>query len=401
MFKERFVWRPWLLLGVVLALLGSASCDRKATKAVAKPVPPLVKVAPVKQAAIPIFMDFSGTVKAVKSVNIIPRVSGYIDKRYFQEGTQVDADARLYLIDPRPFQARLDNDKAVLKRHQATLTFFTEEAARYKRLAKSGAGSVEREQEAVEKRDETRADIEQDKAKIANAELQLGFTTITAPFAGRIQNTRINVGQLVAAQKDVLTTLVQLDPIYVVFNMSRRQVYEVQQLSRDGIAKPLPGKGFKTQVSLPTGKVYQHAGEVDFWSAQIDPSTDTLMARAIFPNPFKREVDVHLIPGQYVPIRLILGKQPAAILIPESALVQTQVGSHVFVVDQDSKVVQRKVQVSHSYDQQWVIKTGLAKGERVIVKGVQKVRPNITVRAEPLVLKKANAQHTGNKTSSS
>jgi len=354
----------------------------------------------VKQEAIPIFMDFSGTVKAVKSVDIIPRVSGYIEKRTFTEGTHVDEGAPLYLIDPRPFQARLDNDKAALKRTQATLTFWTEEVDRYTRLVKSGAGSVEKKQEAIEKRDETRADIEQDKAKIANAELQLSFTNITAPFRGRIQNTQINAGQLVAAQKDVLTTLVQLDPIYVVFNMSRRQVYEVQQLSLEGLAQPIPGKGFRTQVFLPNGKMYEHQGEVDFISAQIDPSTDTLLARAIFPNPFERDVDVQLIPGQYVPTRLILGEQPDAILIPEPALVQTQVGSHVFVVDKDNKVEQRKVEVSHSYDQQWVIKKGLAKGERVIVEGVQKVRPNIKVRAEPLAANEADPEHAAVKKSS-
>lgn len=383
-FVQRYRWRLILFLSVALALVLFAGCERKPTKAAAKP-PPLVKVATVVQKAVPIFMDFSGTVKAVKSVDIIPRVSGYIDKRYFTEGTHVEKGAPLYLIDPRPFQARLENDQAVLKRNQATLTFWTEEVGRYTRLVKSGAGSVEKKQEAIERRDETRADIEQNKATIANARLQLSFTNITAPFRGRIQNTRINAGQLVAAQKDVLTTLVQIDPIYVVFNMSRRQVYEVQQLSLAGIAKSIPGKGFKTQVFLPNGKVYDHGGVVDFISAQIDPSTDTLMARAIFPNPFKLDADVHLIPGQYIPIRLILGEQPDAILIPEPALVETQIGSHVFVVDKDNKVEQRKVEVSHVYDQQWVVKKGLVKGERVIVEGVQKVRPKVIVRPEPLV----------------
>lgn len=382
MAQSGFGWRLAAVAAVVLALLVTAGCERKASEAAPKPPPPLVKLAEVKQETIPLFMDFSGTVQAIKSVDIIPRVSGYIEKRYFTEGTHVEEGAPLYLIDPRPFQARLDNYKAVLKRDQAQLGFWTEEAARYTRLAKQGAGSVEKQQEAVAKRDETAAAIEQDKANIAEAELQLSFTNITAPFKGRIQNTRINAGQLVTAQKDVLTTLVQIDPIYVVFNVSRRQVYEVQQLSFEGVVKPVPGKGFKTQVFMPNGKPYEHEGEVDFWSAQIDPTTDSLTGRAIFPNPFKRDVDVHLIPGQYVPLRLILGEQPDAILIPESALVQTQVGSRVFVVDKENKVAQRQVEVGRSYDQQWVIKKGLAKGERVIVEGVQKVRPGIVVRLE-------------------
>lgn len=384
MTQSGFVWRPVAAVAALHALLMATGCERKPPEAAAKLPPPLVKLAEVRQEAIPIFMDFSGTVQAVKSVDIIPRVSGYIEKRYFTEGTHVDAAAPLYLIDPRPFQATLDNYKAALKRNQAQLGFYTEEAARYTRLAKQGAGSVEKQQEATARRDETRAAIEQDKANIAQAQLELSFTNITAPFKGRIQNTEINAGQLVTAQKDVLTTLVQLDPIYVVFNVSRRQVYDVQQMSAEGFVKAIPGKGFKTQVFMPNGKPYEHEGEVDFWSAQIDPSTDTLTGRAIFPNPFKRDIDLHLIPGQYVPLRLILGEQPDAILIPESALVQTQVGTHVFVVDKDNKVEQRPVEVSRSYDQQWVITKGLEKGERVIAEGVQKVRPGIAVRVEPL-----------------
>jgi membrane fusion protein (multidrug efflux system) len=388
--EKRILWWSISCLGA-LGLLVSAGCERKPATVAAKPPPPLVEIAEVKQEAIPIFMDFSGTVQAIRTVDIIPRVSGYIEKRYFTEGTHVEQGAPLYLIDPRPFQARLADDKAALKRTQASVVFWTEEAARYDRLAKAGAGSVEKLQEAIQKRDQARAEIEQDKAKITNAELDLSFTNITAPFRGRIQNTRIHVGQLVTAQKDVLTTLVQLDPIYVVFNVSRRQVYDVQQLNLQGLVKALPDKGFKTQVFMSNGKVYEHEGEVDFWSAQIDPSTDTLTGRAIFPNPYKRDIDVHLIPGQYAPLRLILGEQPDAILIPEAALVQTQVGSHVFVVSEDNKVEQRSVEVSHSYDQQWVIKKGLKKGERVIVEGVQKVRPGITVRPEPWQQGKAEA----------
>lgn len=397
MSGSRFSWSTVAVTTAVLTLLMTAACDRKPPGASAKPPPPLVRLAEVQQEAIPLFMDFSGTVQAVKSVDIIPRVSGYIEKRFFTEGRHVDEGAQLYLIDPRPFQATLDNYKAALKRNEAQLVFWKKEAARYTRLAKQGAGSVEKQQEAVAKRDETIAAIEQDKANIASAQLNLSFTSITAPFAGRIQNTRINAGQLVTAQKDVLTTLVQLDPIYVVFNVSRRQVYEVQELSFQGVVKPVPDKGLKTQVFMPDGKLYEHEGEVDFWSAQIDPTTDSLTARAIFPNPFKTDVDVHLIPGQYVPLRLILGVEPDAILIPEAALVQTQVGSHVFVVDKDNKVEQRPVEVSRSYDERWVITKGLAKGERVIVDGVQKVRPGIIVRTEPPVAEKPQASKDAGK----
>ena len=168
--------------------------------------PPDVRVAEVTRQKVPIIMTFSGTVKPVKSVDIIPRVSGYIDKRYFEEGTVVNQGDPLYLIDPRPYQARLDSEQAQLKEHEASAAFWKSEQQRYTKLAKVGAGSEEDKEKAIARRGEVLAMIDEDKANIENAQLDLSFTTITAPFSGRIQDTRINIGQLVHEQKDVLTT---------------------------------------------------------------------------------------------------------------------------------------------------------------------------------------------------
>ena len=366
------------VVGCVLILLLTGCGDKSKQKAA--PPPPTVTVVKVAQQKIPIIMQFSGTITSVKTVDIIPRVSGYIEKRYFEEGTFVNEGDPLYLIDPRPFKSRLDAHNAQLKSHQASLAFWKSETARYERLAAQGAASQEKKEGTITKLNETRAAIEKDKADIENARLQLSFTRIKAPFNGRIQQTRINVGNLVQKQRDVLTTLVQMDPIYVVFNISRNQVYEIQLLKRKG--KVFPVKEMKVELLLPDGSSYQQQGKVNFISFRINPTTDSVTVRGIFSNKFTERGDYDLIPGQYAPVRLILGENPDALLIPETALVETQAGTHVFVVGKDNKVESRKVVAGSPYKQQLVINDGLKHGEQVIIEGVQKVRPGMAVKPE-------------------
>ena len=367
-----------LFIGSVLIVLLTGCGDKSKEKTV--PPPPTVTVTEVAQQKIPIVMEFSGTITSVKTVDIIPRVSGYIEKRYFEEGTFVKEGDPLYLIDPRPFQARLDAHMAQLKSDQASLAYWENEAARYQRLAAQGAASQEKKEGALTKLDETKAAIDREKADIENAKLELSFTHITAPFSGRIQETRINVGNLVQQQRDVLTTLVQMDPIYVIFNLSRNQVYQIQLLKRQG--KLFSVEEMKVELLLPDGSGYPEQGKVDFISFRINPTTDSVTVRAVFPNKHIGSGDYDLIPGQYAPVRLILGENPDALLIPETALVETQTGTHVFVVGKDNKVESRKVVAGSSYKQQRVINEGLKLGESVIIEGVQKVRPGMAVKPE-------------------
>jgi membrane fusion protein (multidrug efflux system) len=373
----------------LIALL-AAACDGKAKKQAVKPAPPDVSVAEVTQSAVPIVMEFSGTIKAKKVVDIIPRVSGYIDKRYFEEGTFVKKGDPLYLIDPRPYKARLDAFNAQLELDQAGLVFWEKEIERYTSLAKQGAASQEKKEGVTAKRDETRAAVQKDKADIENSRLELSYTNITAPFSGRTQQTRINVGQLVHEQRDVLMTLVQMDPIYVMFSMSRRDVFEAQKLQEEGLGFKT-WKDFKVELIQPDGSLYAHPGKLNFVSAQIDPATDSLTVRAEFPNPLQQSQEVVLIPGQYVPLRLTVGKNPDALLIPEPALVESQIGSQVYVVGKDNKVESRTVEVGKSYQRQLIINKGLKKGEKVIVEGTQKVRPGVVVKPKPYSAKKASS----------
>jgi RND family efflux transporter MFP subunit len=315
----------------------------------------------------------------VTRVDIVPRVSGYIFERYFTEGTFVKEGDPLYLIDPRPYQETVNNFEANLTRDKATLKFWEAEVGRYQRLAKSGAASKEKLDATIAQRDTSLADIDKNKANISNAKLDLSFTKITAPFAGRIQQERIDVGNLVEKQRDVLTTLVQMDPIYVIFNVSRSEVYRVQLLRRKGWAYAV--EKMPVEVVLPDGKPYDAKGKLNFISFVIDPTTDSLTARGVFANPKKTQLgDFDLMPGQYVPVKLTVGEIPDALVIPQTALVETQAGKHVYVVGDGNKVEHRNVETGQAYNQNWVVTKGLKKGENIIVEGLQKVRPGIVVK---------------------
>jgi membrane fusion protein (multidrug efflux system) len=357
-------------------LVGLAGCEKPKQKP--QMPPPEVVVSDVKQEAVPIIMHMAGTVQPVKTVKIVPRVSGYIFERNFTEGSNVAEGDPLYSIDPRPYQSKLDSLKAQLEQNQANLQFWTDEAARYDRLAKKGNVSQEDKEKTDAKKAEAVATVDVTKADIENAELDLSFTKIKAPFSGRIENTLVHVGDLVQKQKTELTTVVQIEPIYVVSNISREQMYRVQQLQQQGLA-PTAVSEFKAQLVMPDSSIYSHLGTFNYISALVDPSTDTTQVRFEFPNP-KKGAQLSLIPGQYIPLQMIVGHQPDALLIPEKALLQTQEGTHVLVVDKDSKVEKRMVTTGASYEQQWIVEEGLKKGERVIAEGLQKVRPGMEVK---------------------
>ena len=344
------------------------------------PPPPQVSVAEVSQATVPIIYPFSGTVQAVKYIDIIPRVTGYITERKFVEGSIVKKDQLLYVIDPRPFKAALDSAQANLTRSEAQLTLWTGEVKRYTDLAKQGAGSEQQKEEAVAKEAETKADIEQDKANLETAKLNLEYTNLTAPFEGRIQNTKRNIGQLVDAESTVLTSLVQIDPIYVEFKVTRNELFEMQNLTSGELTgKTTDIANIKFKVTLPNGKEYGHEGTLDYMSSEINPATDTLMVRGIIANPEDKSNSESLISGQYVPVQVILGETPNSLLVPKAALVESQLGQQIYVVNSSNEVEIRTVTVGTLYQEQYVITAGVKLGETVIVEGTQKVRAGMKV----------------------
>lgn len=343
-----------------------------------------VSVTKVISQDIPRQYRFTGTLQAVKSVDIMSRVSGYIQSRDFVEGSIVKKGQLLYQIDPRPFQAQLDAALAQKEKDEASLAYWEIEVKRYTALAEKGAGSVERQQSTIARVAELKAAIQRDNANIKTAELNLGYTKITAPFDSRIQATQYNVGALVKENVDTLTTAVQVDPIYVLFNVSRMQLSQIQSFELDQSTDTDPStlEGSKVTLMLPNGKTYSESGKVDYLSAKIDPTTDMLEFRAVFKNQFKGGDQVELLPGQYCPLTLELGEIKDAILIPQTALVQGQLGNQVYVVGGDNTIEARDVVVGSEFESFFVVTKGLKAGEQIVKQGVQKVRPGAKVKVQ-------------------
>lgn len=372
-------WAPALALAILslAALFAGCSSSKKTEPA------PEVFVQPIKPQNVPINFLFNGTVNSVKTVKIVPRVTGNLEKRYFIEGSVVQAGDKLYLIDPRPYEAELLAAEGALEKSRAALVYWNAEVERYTKLAKKGAASKEKMQSSIASRDETRADILTDEANVASAALNLSYTNITAPFTGRIQQTNYHVGDLITANEDTLTTLVQLDPIYVIFSISRNELFLLQELGEKGVTRA-NWQEYTIRVKLPNNKDYRYDGSLDFLSAAIDPMTDNLTVRAIFPNPSSTNPLIDLIPGQYVPVEMIVGTQKDAIMVPQTAVTIGQAGPVALVVDKEKKVEARPLKILREYQQSWVISKGLKAGDNLIVRGLAKVKPGITVDAKPI-----------------
>lgn len=366
-----------LKLFMVLSLSLLTACDSQEQKKTT-PVLPKVVIAPVLQQTIPIAMQFAGTVRGNKEVVIKPQVSGYIVQQLFVDGSQVKTGTPLYQIDPRPFQANLNAAKAQLKRDQANSSFWNKEVIRYQQLSKKGFVSKAKMDSVAARQKEFAAAVLKDRADIEQSTLDLEYCSITAPFDGWIQQTNVYKGAVVSAQQTALTTLTSLDPIYVDFQISRRDAYTIQQLSIKGLG-PQKRSDITAKITLPDNSTYPQQGHVDYSSASFNPDTDTMVVRAIFPN---QSIDhahhyglaLVLTPGQYVPIILTVGQRPNALLIPQTALQETQQGSFVYVLGKNNTVTKRMLQKGVAYQQYWVIEKGLKAGEQVISEGLQKIR---------------------------
>ncbi|MFZ0258298.1 MAG: efflux RND transporter periplasmic adaptor subunit [Gammaproteobacteria bacterium] len=373
--------RSALALG--LALLTATACSEKGPAAPKAAWRPEVTVAEVRRETIPILMEFPGTVTSVRAVKIIARVSGQLVERKFTEGTYVDEGDLLYVIDPRPLQAQLAAATAQLAQDEASLKLWHAEAKRYDRLAARGAVSTEDKAKADAQLDEARAAVTKDRANIESAKLSLEYAHVTAPFHGYIQDTLVHEGSQVIEEQTVMTTLVQTNPIHVMFSISRSQLAAIQRLQSQGFA-PERLTGLAVSARLGDGSSFQQLGHLDFISAEVDPDTDTLQARAELPNPSGPRDYRALISGQYVPIVLTVGHHPDALLIPRASLLETQDGRFVYLVGKDNKVEKRKIEIGSGYQGDRVVHEGLKEGERVIVSGLQKVRSGAEVK--PLLL---------------
>lgn len=338
------------------------------------PGAPVVTVTHPRERKITEWDEFTGRFQAVQHVDVRARVSGYLESVHFQEGQIVHQGDLLFIIDPRPYQAAVSRAEGALAQAQSRLKLAQLDLARGERLLKKSAIS----REEVDKRratlQETQAGVEVAQAELRTAQLNLGYTRITAPVTGRISSRHVDVGNLIAsgASAQVLTTIVSLDPVYFVFNVSEDEYLKFERLCKQDDLSGDTGR--PAQLRLLDEQGWSHKGHIDFVDNSLDPGTGTLRMRAVFPNP-----DGVLRPGLFGRLRLSPAGPQKALLIPDAAVVSDQASKMVLTVAADGTVKPQPVKLGPLYGRMRVVKSGLSPADQVIVQGLLRARPGSKV----------------------
>jgi membrane fusion protein (multidrug efflux system) len=360
---------------LLLAALGACTGARTPSSG---PPAPQVSVITVHPGSVPVTTQLPGRTSAYLVAQVRARVDGIVLKRDFAEGSEVRAGQRLYQIDPAPYQASLNSATASLQKAQANLASTTAQAGRYKVLVAANAVSQQDYDNAVAFQGQAAADVATGQASVATAQINLGYTSVLSPITGRIGPSQVTQGAYVqAGAATLMATVQQIDPIYV--DLTQASV-EGLQLRRDVAAGRLKLNGpnqAKVTLSLEDGTQYPTIGALQFTDITVDQGTGSVTVRAIFPNP--RSV---LLPGMFVRARIEEGINENAFLVPQVGVTHDPTGqATALVVGPDNKVVVHTLQLRGTSGDQWIVEGGLDDGDRVIVAGVQKVRPGALVQA--------------------
>ncbi|HEX8042696.1 efflux RND transporter periplasmic adaptor subunit [Candidatus Deferrimicrobium sp.] len=369
-----------LALTALAGLLLFGGCQkghgRQATPA---PVPEVATVK-VSMESIALNTELPGRTSAYLTAEIRPQVNGIIQKRLFTEGSSVRTGQVLYQIDPAPFQANLDNAKAAAAKAEANLAAIRSRAERFKELLPEKAVSQQDYDDAAAAVKQTEADIEYWKAMVQTARINLGYTRITAPISGRIGKSNVTEGALVTAQQPTpLSVIQQLDTVYVDVPQSTAELLRLKRSLEGGRLNQAGANQKKVKLLMEDGSEYPLAGTLQFRDVTVDPNTASVILRVVFPNP-----KGILLPGMFVRAVVREGIKEQAILIPQQAVSRDPKGNPLaLVVDAGDKVSQRMLTLDRAIGDKWLVTAGLATGDRVIVEGMQKVRPGASVKAVP------------------
>ncbi len=383
-------------LALAAALLNGVwltGCDSR-TEAQPAPVPPEVATITLQPQRVELTTELPGRTSAYRIAEIRPQVSGIIQKRLFEEGSDVKAGQVLYQIDPAPFQVALDSAKASLGKAQANLPSIRLKVERYKELIVDKAVSQQDYDDAVAAVEQARAEIEYWKTQVEAARINLNYTRVTAPFAGRIGKTNVRTGTLVTAyQGQPFATVQQLDPIYVDVAQSSAELLRLRRNLETGQLSADEGNGRKVRLVLEDGSPYPLEGRLQFRDVTVDPATGSYTVRIVVPNP--KHV---LLPGMFVRAVVQEGVTEKAILVPQQGVSRTPKGDPIaLVVDESGTVRQRMLTLNRAIGDKWLIVSGLSDGDRVIVEGLLNVRPGVVVKAVPLDSPMGSANATPSK----
>lgn len=369
-------------LAVVLMLSGSLAltgCDDKQDQQGGQQMPE-VGVVTLKTEPLQITTELPGRTVAYRIAEVRPQVSGIILKRNFVEGSDIEAGVSLYQIDPATYQATYDSAKGDLAKAQAAANIAELTVKRYQKLLGTQYISKQEYDQALADAQQATAAVVAAKAAVETARINLAYTKVTSPISGRIGKSSVTEGALVQnGQASALAIVQQLDPIYVDVTQSSNDFLRLKQELANGSLKQENGKA-KVDLVTSDGIKFPQSGTLEFSDVTVDQSTGSITLRAIFPNP-----DHTLLPGMFVRARLQEGTKPTALLVPQQGVTRTPRGdATVLVVGADNKVETRQIVASQAIGDKWLVTDGLKAGDRVVVSGLQKVRPGAQVKVQEI-----------------
>jgi membrane fusion protein (multidrug efflux system) len=373
--------RQTLLIGAACLLLAGgvflASQGQPRAQAPPPNMVPEVGVVTLAPQRVELTTELAGRTTPYLIAEVRPQVGGIIKKRLFREGSDVKAGEVLYQIDPATYQAAADSAKAALAKSEANLFAARLKAERYKDLAAINAVSQQNYDDAYAAFKQAEAEAASSKAALDTARINLEYTRVIAPIAGRIGRSSVTAGALVTAnQASSLATVQQLNPIYVDVTQSSTELLRLKRDLASGALKSAGGDKAKARLVLEDGSAYAQEGTLQFSEVSVDQGTGAVTLRAVFPNP-KQD----LLPGMYVRAILETGVDEQALLVPQQGVTRNNRGeATVLVLDAENRVQLRTIETSRALGDKWLVTSGLAAGERVIIEGLQKVRPGATAK---------------------
>jgi membrane fusion protein (multidrug efflux system) len=363
-----------IILKIVLAataFLCFAGCKEKPRTT---PPPPIVEVTPVTQADVPIYHEWIGTLDGLVNATIRAQVTGYLLTQDYREGDAIKKGDLLFQIDPRPFQAVLDQANGQLAQAEARFGKTELDVKRYAPLVKDRAISQEEYDDAVQANLEAKAAVLSAKAQVEQSQLNLGFTRIVSPIDGIASIAKAQIGDLVGPATGELTTVSTIDPIKAYYSVTEQAYINFAKLFSKENDRAARLRQLEIQLIMADGAVYPQIGKIYAPDRAIGPTTGALRLEALFPNP-----DSALRPGEFVRVRIKFDTRHGALLVPQRAVSELQGAYQVDVVDADNKVHVQPVRVGERSGGLWIIEQGLESGQRVVVEGLQKIRDGVTV----------------------
>lgn len=376
--------RSWVVVLVCATgtLVAATSGCRKGPGGPAPPAPPSLPVSRPVQRVVTDYVEYTGRTDAVESVGVRARATGYLLAVPFREGAEVKKGDRLFEIDPRPYQALVDQARAQIGVAEALQKYAAANRERARLAYEKGAGSKQDLDQAVAYEEEVAAEIRAYKANLESTQLNLGFTHVTAPIGGQVSRYYYTPGNLVAQDQTLLTTLVSVDPMYAYFDMDERTVLRLRKALATGRLAPVGDGGLPVAMALDGEDEYPHPGRVDFTNNVVNPSTATLAVRGVFPNPKPAGGPRLLSPGMFVRVRLPVSDPHPALLVADRALGSDQGLKYLYVLDAGNKAQYRRVETGPLQpDGLRVIESGVGPDDWVVTGGLQQLHPG--ARIEP------------------